>query len=108
MDGHLVAVEIGVEGGTDQRVNLERFAFHEHGLERLNAKAVKGWSAVQKNRVILNNFFQDVPHHRILLLDEFFRLLNGSAVAALLEAVIDEGLEEFRAPSSWEDDALVE
>ena len=30
---HLVAVEVGVEGGADQRVNLDGLAFHQHRLK---------------------------------------------------------------------------
>ena len=48
--GHLVAVEVGVERGADQRVNLDGLAFHQHRLEGLNAQAVQRWSAVQQHR----------------------------------------------------------
>jgi hypothetical protein len=37
---HLVAVEIGVEGGADQRVQLDRLALDQHRLESLDAEAV--------------------------------------------------------------------
>src|SRR5579862_5177050 len=52
-------------------------------------------SAIQKNRMILDDFFEDVPNHRILLLDQLLGLLDGSAMAALFQAVIDERLEEL-------------
>ena len=39
--GHLVAVEVRVEGGADERVDLDRLAFDEHGLKRLDAEAVE-------------------------------------------------------------------
>ena len=74
---HLVAVEVGVECRADQRVNLDRLAFHQHRLKRLNAEAVKRRSAVQQHRVILNDFFQDVPNDRLLLLDHLLGLLDG-------------------------------
>ena len=95
MHGHLVAVEVGVEGGADQRVNLDGLAFHQHRLERLDAQAVQGWGAVQQHRVILDDFFQDVPHHRFLHLHHFLGLLDGGAVARLFQAVIDERLEQL-------------
>ena len=50
VDRHLVAVEVGVERGADQRMNLDRLAFHQHRLERLNAEAVQRGSAVQQDR----------------------------------------------------------
>ena len=95
VDGHLVAVEIRVERGADQRVNLERFAFDQHRLESLNAEAVQRGGAVQQNRVVLDDFFENVPNHGILLLDQFLGLLDGGAMAALFEPVIDERLEKL-------------
>ena len=50
VDRHLVAVEIRVERGANQRVNLDRLAFHQHRLEGLNAEAVQRGSAVQQDR----------------------------------------------------------
>ena len=95
VDGHLIAVEIRVERGADQRVNLERFAFDQHGLESLDAEAVKRGSAVEQNRMVLDDLFEDVPNDGILLLDQFLGLLDGGAMAALFEPVIDERLEEL-------------
>ncbi len=39
VNGHLVAVEVGVERGAAQRVQLERAALDEHGLEGLDAQS---------------------------------------------------------------------
>src|SRR5579862_394801 len=94
---HLVAVEVGIERGADQRVNLDGLAFHEHRLECLNAETVKRRSAVQQNGVILDDFFEDVPNDRLLLLDHFLRLLDGGDIARLLEPVINKRLEQFES-----------
>jgi len=45
--------------------------------------------------MVLDDLFENVPHHGVLLLDQFLGLLDGGAVAALLEAVVDEGLEQL-------------
>ena len=45
--------------------------------------------------MILDDFFEDVPHHRVLLLDQFLGLLDGRAMAALFQAMIDERLEQL-------------
>jgi len=37
---HLIAVEVGVEGVADERVNLDRLALDEQRLERLDSEAV--------------------------------------------------------------------
>ena len=45
--------------------------------------------------MVFDDLFQNVPNHRILLLHQFLGLLDGGAVAALFQAVIDERLEQF-------------
>ena len=46
--GHLVAVEVGVEGRTHQRMELDGLAFDQDRLERLDAQTVQRRRAVQK------------------------------------------------------------
>src|SRR5260370_2677267 len=96
MDGHLIAVEIGVEGRAGQRMQLDGLALRQHGLKSMNTQAMQSWSAVEQNGMVLDDFFENVPHHWVLLLHQFLGLLDGGAMAALLEAVIDEGLEELQ------------
>src|SRR5207302_10365072 len=95
MDRHLVAVEVCVERGADQRVNFDGFSLHQYRLECLNTKAVQSRSAVQQNRMVLNDLLKDVPNNGLLLLDHLLRLRDGGAMAGLFEAVIDERLKQF-------------
>src|SRR6185369_2064033 len=95
MNGHLITVEVRVECRTNQRVNFDGFAFYQHRLERLNTKPVKRWSAVEKNWMVFDDLFQNVPHYRILPLDHFLCGFHRRAVSALLQAVVDERLEQF-------------
>src|SRR4051812_39030446 len=97
MDCHLVAVEVGVECGTDERVDLYRFTFDKHRLEGLNAKSVQRRSAIEKYRVLADHIFEDVPHDRFLLLDHLFRLLDRRSVSLLLKLVIDKRLEQLKS-----------
>jgi hypothetical protein len=39
--GHLVAVEVGVVGGTNERMNADRLAFDQLRLERLDRQTVQ-------------------------------------------------------------------
>ena len=94
--GHLVTVEVCVERGADQRVNLDCLAFHQHRFKCLNAQTVQGRSAVQQNGVIFNHLFQDVPYDGLLLLDHLLRLLDGGAMSGLLQPVIDKRLEQLQ------------
>ena len=36
MDRHLVSVEVGVEGGADEGMDLDGLSLHQHGLEGLD------------------------------------------------------------------------
>ncbi len=50
VDRHLVAVEVGVEGRADERVDLDGRALDEDRHERLDAQAVEGRGAVEQDR----------------------------------------------------------
>src|ERR1700722_12929511 len=95
MNGHLVAVEVRVERGADERVNSNRLTFDEDRFERLDAEAVQGRSAIEHHRMFANDVFENVPDDWILLLDHFLGLLDGGAVSLRFELVIDERLEEL-------------
>ena len=85
VDGHLVAVEVGVECGAAQGVQLERAALNEHGLERLDAQTVERRRAVEHDRVILDDDLERVPDLGALLVDH---LLGGLDVVG--NAILDE------------------
>jgi hypothetical protein len=51
--GHLVAVEVGVERGANQRVQTNRLALDQHRIKRLNAEAVQRRSAVEHHRMFV-------------------------------------------------------
>ncbi|MPL98794.1 hypothetical protein SDC9_45003 [bioreactor metagenome] len=93
--GHLVTVEVGVEGRADERVQLDRLAFDQRRFERLEAQTVQRRRAVQEHRVLADDFIQDIPDLGTLFLDQLLRLLHGARQALGLEARIDEGLEQL-------------
>src|SRR6185295_5529869 len=92
---HLVTVEVGVERRADERMQLDRLAFDEHGLERLDAEAVQRGLAVQENRMLADDFLEDVPDFRAFALDQALRGLDGRRVATDLQLLEDERLEEL-------------
>src|SRR5215218_7487228 len=99
---HLVAVEVRVEGGTDERVDLDGLALHEHGLERLDAEAVERRRAVQEHRVLLDDVLQDVPN---LGTEPFDHLLGAADVrrqGPINEDLHHERLEELDGHQAWE------
>src|SRR5579863_4747595 len=57
--------------------------------------------------MLADHFLEDVPHNGILLFHHFLGLLDGGAVPAGFQAVIDERLEKLERHLLWET-ALVE
>ena len=95
VDGHLVAVEVGIEGGTCEGVELDSLAFDELGLECLDAEAVKRRGTVEKDGVALHDVLEDIPYDGFLAVDDFLCALDGLDDAALDELADDEGLVEL-------------
>ena len=95
MDRHLVAVEVGVERGADQRMDLQRLALDEHRLERLDAQAVQRRRAVEQYRMLLDDVFEDVPHLRATTLDHPLRGLDVLCQLEVDEPLHDERLEQL-------------
>ena len=62
VDGHLVAVEVRVEGSADERVDLDGLALDQLRLEGLDAEAVQRGRPVEQHRVLGDDLFEDVPH----------------------------------------------
>ena len=77
MYGHLVAVEVGVEGRADQGMQLDGFAFYQGRLKGLNPKTMKGWRAVEHHGIFLDDFIQRVPDLGNFALHHFFGALDG-------------------------------
>ncbi len=92
---HLVAVEVRVERRADERMDPDGLALDEHRLEGLDAQPVQRRRAVQQDRVLADDFLEDVPDLRPLLLDHLLGLLDCRDQAALLELVVDERLEQL-------------
>ena len=94
--GHLVAVEVGVERGADQRVDLDGLALDQLRLERLDAQAVQGRCAVQQHRVLGDDLFEHVPDHRTLALDHPLGALDVLRQVQVVEPLHHERLEQLQ------------
>ena len=62
MHSHLVAVEVRVERGADERMQLNGAALNEDRLKRLNAQTVQRRCTVQHDRMVLDDNLQCVPN----------------------------------------------
>ena len=95
MDSHLVAVEVGVEGGAVQGVQLQGAALHQHRLKGLDAQAVQGRRAVEHHRVVLDDELQGVPHLGASLVHHLLGGLDVVGGAVLHQLLHDEGTEQL-------------
>jgi hypothetical protein len=96
VDGHLVAVEVGVEGRAHERVDLDGLALHEHRLEGLDTEAVKRRGPVQQNRVLLDDTLEDVPHLGTPPLDHPLGRLDVLGQLQVDQPLHHEGLEQLQ------------
>ena len=76
MDSHLVTVEVGVECGTNQRVQLNRFTFYQNRLERLDTQTMQRRGTVQHNRMLFDDVLENVPYLRLEFLDHFLCIFD--------------------------------
>ena len=95
VDGHLVAVEVGVEGEADERMDLDGRALDELGHEGLDAQAVQRGRPVEQHRVVLDDLLEDVPDLVVDALHDALGALDVVGEALLHELAHDEGLEEL-------------
>ncbi|MPM12273.1 hypothetical protein SDC9_58625 [bioreactor metagenome] len=96
VDGHLVTVEVGVEGRADERVQLDRLALDQLRLERLDTEAVQGRCAVEQHRVFGDDLFEDVPHPRVLALDHPLGGLDVLRMVEVGQPLHHERLEQLQ------------
>ena len=97
VNGHLVAVEVGVVSGADQGVELKRAAFHKHRFKCLNTETVKRRGAVEQHGVFLDNGFESVPDLVLCALDHLSCLLNVGCGADFHKSLHDKGLEQLES-----------
>ena len=100
VDSHLVTIEVGVERGTNKRMQLDRLTFYKDRLKCLDTQSVQCRSTVQHNRMLFDDIFQNIPNLR---LQPFYHLLRifdvlGNAVC-LPSSFITNGLNSSIAIS---------
>src|SRR4029077_19216947 len=91
---HLVAVEVGVVRGTNERMDANRFTLDQLRFKRLNREAMQSRSTIQEHRMASGYFVQNVPHLRCLALDHFLCAAYSVDVAEIFQPTNNERLEE--------------
>ncbi len=96
MNRHLVAVEVSVECGTHQRVQLDGLSLNQGRLKRLDTQTVQGWRTVEHDRVFTDDFSEDVPHFCRFAFHQFLGCLDGGRQTTALQLAENERLEQFQ------------
>ena len=99
VDGHLVAVEVGVERVADERVDLDRLALDQHRLEGLDAEAMQRRCAVEQHRMLGDDLLEHVPDLGIHRVDHLLGGLDVLHALALDEPAMMNGLNSSSAIS---------
>ena len=90
VNGHLVTVEVGVERGTCQGMQLDSLTLDHLGLECLDTQTVQCWCTVQEHRMTLHHVLKDIPDNGVLAVYYLLGALNGLNDTALNELANDE------------------
>ena len=93
---HLVAVEVSVERGTSQRMQLDRLTFYEYRLECLDTQSVQGRCTVEHDRMFLDDAFEYIPYFRSDFFDHSLCALDVVRIALFDQFFHDERLEQFQ------------
>ena len=96
---HLVTVEVRVKRRTYKGVKLDCTSLNEHGLERLNRKAVECRCTVEHYGVFLDYIFKGIPYLgiHICFINLFLCFLYVSCLLHFCKALNNEGLEQFKS-----------
>src|SRR5690625_1293481 len=94
---HLVTVEVSVKRGTNERVQVDGLTLNQLRLEGLDTQAVQRWCAVQQNRVLGDDLFENVPNNRVGALNHALGALDVLGVVQVDQALHDEGLEQLNS-----------
>ncbi len=95
VDGHLVAVEVGVEGGTHERMELDGVAFDQGRPERWMPWRCRVGARFRSTYLALDHLFEDGPHFRDAFFDEASRATDVVGELALHQLRDDERTEEL-------------
>ncbi len=58
---------------------------------------MKRGGTIQKNRMVLDDLFEDIPNLLVLALEHLLSALNGVRMSQFLQAADNEGLVQFQS-----------
>ena len=97
MHGHLVTVEIRIERGTYQWMQLNRLTLYQNRLKCLDTQPVQCGGAVQHNRMLFDNFLQNIPHFCLQTLHHLLRALDIVRNSLCYQLLHNEWLKQLNS-----------
>ena len=91
---HLVAVEVGVVRGANERVNANGFTLYQLRFKSLNRETVQSRSTIQEHRMAPGDLVENVPHFGRLAFNHLFRAAYRVDVPEIFQPTNDERLEK--------------
>src|SRR5262249_35439937 len=91
---HLIAVEVSIVSGANERVNPNGFTLDQLRFKRLNREAVQSRSTVQEHRMAPGHFVENVPDFRRLAVNHLLCTAHRVDVPEILQPTDDEWLEQ--------------
>src|SRR6266545_2406572 len=85
MDSHLITIEVRVESGSDERMQLDRRAFDQERFKCLDAQAVQRRRTIQQNGTFADHTFQRFPNFWTVTLDQTTSAFYVSGIIILHE-----------------------
>ncbi len=96
VDGHLVAVKVGIVSRTDQRMQLNGPPFDQNRFKGLDAQAVQRRRTVEQHRMVFDYFFEDIPNDIVGALNQTARGFDVVGVLFLDNFLHDKRLEQLQ------------
>ena len=96
MNGHLVAVKIGIESRTHQGMNLNGLALDQQWLKGLNAQPMQSRRPIEQHWPFLDDLFQHFPDFWPFAFDDALGALDVAGIGIMHQAADDEGAIEFQ------------
>ncbi|MBA7476204.1 hypothetical protein ES707_11586 [subsurface metagenome] len=97
MNRHLVAIKIGIKGGTYQRVYLDGATINQHRFKSLDTKPVQSRRPVKQNRPLLDNLLKDIVDLGLSSLHQPTGTLYVGGQPLQHQAVHNKGFEQFQS-----------
>ena len=73
--------QVGIKTFANQRMNANGITFNKDRFESLDTHTMQGRCTIQKDRVILDDFFKNIPHMVVFSFKHFLGRLDGVCVA---------------------------